>query len=196
VKLALLQNASGAYVPLLRATFDHHRRYCERHNILYLPTFGRVRERDPKWDRFPLLGQLCEESAVVWLDADCVIVGDADLREMFNGVSHIGMAKYTDIGWKDWGFHWNSGVMAVRDTFTAWQFIQRVWAIGQLENAHGWVNQPAIQQAAEETGVDEISIRWNCPTWLHCDKPVVKSFHSHRGAALPFLENELAMYGI
>jgi hypothetical protein len=201
MKIALIQNASGPYVPLLEATIAHHRRYCERHGIAYLPTFGRFCHRHPNWDRFPLIRAAREfADATVWMDADCIIVDmETDLRNIFRSSSlseaPIGLVKHTKIGWGHADWHFNCGVMAVFNTKSSATFLEHVWGIGDVPNEHQWKTQPAIHIAHIECGQDRIrriDDRWNSTPWENdCERPVVRAFHGKGVAALPLMQAEL-----
>lgn len=191
MKTILIQGACGPYVPLLMATLQRHADYCTRHDITYLPFFGRFAHAlHPNWDRFgPMLGALRSGvyELVIWLDADTVIVDtQTDLRLVTNELIHVGMVK-NRTSWKQLGYHFNAGAMYVRHTGQAIDFLQAVVNQGPTENPHGWQNQSAIHTVLDRGGfyVDNISNRWNCSESNNAPNPVVRAFH---GKALQSLD--------
>ena len=179
----LIQGACEAYVPVLKAILESQQAYCTRHAITYMPFFGRFsHDRDPRWDRFyPMIQALNggRFELVVWMDADALVVDrEVDLRDATDELTHLGMVAHPG-AWRDWKFHFNCGVMYVRNTVEASRFLAEVDARGPTGETPGWENQDAIHEAivSGSLHVDKIRNRWNSCRANQVPHPVVQAFH-------------------
>lgn len=183
MKAALVQQASGRYAAILSAMIPWHLKYCQHHNIIYLPTFGNIVEsRHPNWSRFPLLIETLRAGfadIVVWLDSDCVIADPhTSLLDAADEFMLLGAVAHPD-PWGDMGFHYNMGAMYLRNTPRAIKFLEAVHKSGKIEGEQ-WENQGTILRIAEtmKFPICRIRNRWNStPAYNDCPSPVVRSFH-------------------
>jgi hypothetical protein len=182
VTLALIQNATGNYLPLLHSTIPWHAAYCERHNIVYLPSFGNLcPKQHPIWSRYPLLISALQSGLfdiVIWMDADAVIADPStSLADASHEFQNIGMACHPSPAFK-----FNAGVMFVRCGRPSLHFLQSVWNRGHIDNPQGWEDQPSIGDTARKTGfvLDKVADKWNSTPWMNnVPHPVVRSYHGH-----------------
>lgn len=109
----IVQQGSGLYADMLDITHGLHRKYAERHDMDFLSAY---RESSPAmemgWSRWHLLRwALSSYQFVFWLDADCAIVGDDNLRDAC--MADISM-MWGQVGGEP--AHYNSGAMYMRGT--------------------------------------------------------------------------------
>lgn len=183
MRAALVQQASGDYIPMLESVMAWHSAYARRHGILYQPSFGSVVDgRSAKWGRFPLLIQTMKAGyadIVVWLDTDCVIADPkTSLLEATNEFLLIGAVVHPET-YKDEPYHLNMGVMYLRTSPKTIDLLERVHAMGHIEGEH-WDNQPTIYTVARELKIPicRIGNRWNSTVGVNeCLNPVVVGFH-------------------
>lgn len=187
MKVALVQQASGDWSPMLAAMIPHHLKYCERHGIVYLPSFGRIDEsKHPNFDRLPLLIETLRAGfadIVVWLDADCVIANpNVSLVEAADEFMLLGLVAHPD-PFSDWGFHYNNGAMYLRNTPRLIQFLEIVQKTGQIPGEK-WFDQGTVLRVAEKMKfpICRLRHRWNStPAYNDCPNPIVKAWHGHNG---------------
>lgn len=184
MKVALIQQASGEYTALLRKIFPWHLKYCSRHEIIYLPSFGRItKDRHPNFDRFPLLIETMRAGyadIVIWMDADCVIAdGSISLAEAADEFLYLGAVKHP-APWKGNNFHFNMGVMYLRTCKRSLELLEACHASGNIPAETDWQDQSTLFVHAENLNfpICRISNRWNStPAANDCHKPVVRSYH-------------------
>jgi hypothetical protein len=183
MKLALVQQASAEYAPLLQATIAWHAKFCERHDHIYLPSFGEViGAKTPYWGRYPLLVETLRAGfadIVVWMDADCVIAdGNTSLLEAASEFMLIGAVAHPD-PFKDWGFHYNAGVLFLRRTERTIKFLEKMLSVGDIPGEQ-WLDQATLLSlsVSEKMPICRISHKWNSTSsYNDCINPVIKAFH-------------------
>ena len=183
MKLAIVQQASGIYVPMLSRMIPWHLAYAQRHGLIYLPSFGRIVDsRQENWDRFPLLIETLRAGfadIVVWLDADCVIAdGKTSLIEAADEFLYLGAVLHRE-PWRVMNCHFNMGAMYLRNTPLTIEFLEAVHKSGRIEGEK-WQNQGTILNIAERMSLPicRIRNRWNStPAFNDCNNPVVRSYH-------------------
>ncbi len=183
MKLAIVQQASGIYVPMLSRMIPWHLSYAQRHSLIYLPSFGRIVDnRHENWSRFPLLIETLRAGfadIVVWLDADCVIAdADTSLLEAADEFLYLGATLHRE-PWGSDNFHFNMGAMYLRNTPFTVQFLEEVHRSGKIEGEK-WENQGTMFNIAKRMSFSMCRMRnkWNStPAINDCHKPVVRSYH-------------------
>lgn len=155
----LIQQATGPFTPLLQLTEAHHRDYCLRHDIDYWCLYGvtspRARERYGfHWEKIRLIQQALEAGYeyVIYLDVDCLIVSEDDLRdgcptEALGFARHCGdWEKYLpDFVLYD---HFNVGAIYVGAGGNVNEFLAE-WLARDPEG-HCWHEQHALNMLAKE----------------------------------------------
>jgi ADP-heptose:LPS heptosyltransferase len=193
----LIQQAAGPHMQMLEATAGWHNDYAVRHGFEFWSVRGHVQtERPAHWDKIILLQRALAQGyeLVVWLDADTLIVRpEVDLREALPADGPpIGMCRHP-MHFREQPWHFNSGVMIVRNTPLARAFFQNVWQAGPNNTA--WQEQIAINELSQRTpgAVQRISDRWNCTLDAtdHPD-PVIRAWHGLRMGGLRHLRAALA----
>lgn len=184
----LIQQASGAHRSLLSLTQNLHSEYCERHGIDYWAFFGSpndIGDRAPNWSRVLLMEQanVAGYEYIIWLDADCLIVGDVDLREGcekigFNMTRHD-MSIFRDAGHADLYDHWNTGAIYYRTSLGSASDLNYWW--GTPDEGHGWADQHSFNLAVKDGVIDtpnRIDLRWNSTLpYFTSPEPVVMAWH-------------------
>lgn len=124
----LLQAADENFYPLLDLGEPLHRAFAQRHGLEYVIRRERVLpDWAANWDKVPLLLGLVQREDtdwVYWLDADVLIVGDADPREVMDGYQ-VGMSYHPGAGG-----HYNTGVIFMRACPQVACLLERVLASG------------------------------------------------------------------
>ena len=96
----------------------------------------------------------------------------------------------TPFGEQPW--HYNSGVMFIRNTPHAREFFGRIWATGP--NDSPWQEQVGINRLSQEfpEAVQVLSDRWNCTLSVtEAEDPVIMAWHGYRRTALPLMREAL-----
>lgn len=108
----LVQQGREEYWPHLDMVYPRHRTFAAWHGMGYIAQYDAEQQFAwGGWDKLPLLIELLEREDtgwVFWVDADAVIVSDADPRTAM-GEELIGMARHP--GPPE---HYNCGVMFLR----------------------------------------------------------------------------------
>jgi hypothetical protein len=144
----LIQQASGPYKALLVLTVQRHLAYCEMMDMDYWPIFGEARAAYhrtlPHFDRVSLIRTALEAGykGVIWLDADCVILGTDDMREAIpeRGIG----ALWCESEWSDpeQYNHWCTGALYFHNSKTVEDFVSSWICCEHVE--HGWQDQHAF----------------------------------------------------
>ena len=195
----LIQQASGPYTDMLDITGEHHGAYAARHRFDFLELHGDVQfERSPQWNKIRLILMAFNlgYEFIVWLDADTLIVDPARcFAEGLPPGPPIGMCRHT-MPWRNQPWHYNSGVMLIRNEALSRQFFEDVWRAGPVD--HPWQEQVRIlEQCDLEPGaVQMLDARWNCTLGINSSpNPVVLGWHGHGRHALPRIRNALLQFG-
>jgi hypothetical protein len=143
--------------------------------------------RAPAWDKIVLIQMQLAAGydLVIWLDADTVVVRpEIDLRTALSEGAPIGMCKHP-LPWGAQPWHWNSGVIFVRNTKAARWFFDEAWRTDRL--AHPWHEQARINELAEQHPhlIQEIGAEWNCTRGMTFARhPIVCAWHGRGLGAL------------
>jgi hypothetical protein len=195
VRKVLIQQASGDYVGMLHVTAAHHRRYAARHDFTFFSIQGDVQfERGPHWNKIRLIRSAFDLGFdfIAWLDTDTLIV-DEEIS-LFDGLPEgppIGMCRHP-MAWQSQPWHYNSGVILIRNEELSRRFFESVWNAGPVK--HPWQEQVRILEAADRfpESVQAIDARWNCTEGSNpCSNPVVLAWHGRGQGALPRLKGAL-----
>jgi ADP-heptose:LPS heptosyltransferase len=177
----LIQQASGPHTAMLDLTSVWHNRYAARHGLTFWSVRGNLQlERAPHWDKIILIHRalMMGSELVVWLDADTLIVRpDVDLRAALPEGPPIGLCRHP-IPFGDQPWHYNSGVIFVRNCELAREFFKSVWKFGPVN--HPWHEQVGIIELSRQmTGsVQTLDDRWNSTAAVNpAAQPVIRSWH-------------------
>lgn len=192
----LIQQASGRYVPMLELTARHHRGYCAQHGISYWALAGEVQSsRAAHWNKIALIRRALDDGfdTVAWLDADTLIVDRArDIRTALNGEGPLGMAIHASPGFTA-DYHYNSGVMIMRNTPGVQAFFEAVWREGPVAGTH-WQEQARILELIRRTPgiVQALDSHWNATAGLApVSNPIIKAWHGAGPTAVMRMHQEL-----
>jgi len=159
----LVQHASGDHIRLLDIGRDRHAEYAKRHGLGYRATTGRKGARlHAMWDKelaiLDALHERADGAIVVWLDADCLIVGDEDLRTALPDGMDVGMVRNT------WG-HLNAGAIWLRNSVATRALISAVYARGPMPPYGLNEDQPRLNSELRYAGLLAktaiLDSRWN-----------------------------------
>src|SRR5262249_9727637 len=146
----LIQQATGRHVQLLDLSASRHSAYARKHGLTFWSVRGDLQfERTPHWNKIVLIRQALQLGfeMAVWLDADTLIVDPSqDVRWGLPDGPPIGLCRHPT-PWNGQPWHWNSGVILVRNTELARSFFDQVWAAGPVE--HWWQEQVAIMDTMQ-----------------------------------------------
>jgi hypothetical protein len=158
----LLQHARPEYQRLLDLSRARHKQYAEEHGFLYQAYQGAYWDGwSGHWDGWLFCLQMLKLDVewLCWVDADALIVGDADLREALAPGKWLGLARHP--GPPE---HWNVGVMVIRNCPRVIGLFEAVVAAGPGE--WPWYQQQILNELLEEGEWDDlvgrIEDRWNC----------------------------------
>jgi hypothetical protein len=147
---------------------QRHRAYAERHDLIYQVHNGAVHpDWSGHWDAIPLLLELMADKAtrwIFWLDADTLIMDDADLRKALPKSAKLGMCRHP--GPPE---HWNCGVMFVRNLKRT-----RAWLAEILSRGPGvypWYQQAIMNELLDTPAwaglCTQLDDRWNSTVVLN-----------------------------
>jgi len=134
----LLQHARDEYQCCLDVSAPIHQAYAQRHGLEYRRYDGATLLRyTGHWDAVYHMLNLMDEPGtrwVYWVDADALIVDDAELHEALPSWARLGMCRHPNPP------HFNCGVLFIRNTLAT-----RIWLGDVLKGAPG--HWPHYQQA-------------------------------------------------
>lgn len=182
---ALVQQAVGAYEPLLDLVEQRHAKICAAQGIGYFPVrVQRLPGRYQPHEKYTLILELLLIYAlVIWLDSDCAIVGKESLRAALPAVADLG-------GVRNFSGEINTGALWVRNTDRGVVFVKRlVLELPKAVAAVGspWAEQFCVNKRLENTAKSKLSVAEMDPRWNHYGNttapahPVqIHSFHDLR----------------
>lgn len=199
MKTILIQQASGTYTKFLDLTEKRHQAYAAKFDITYFAVRGNVQfERAPHWNKISLIRQTLalKFDLLIWLDADTLIRGvDTDLRLALGKGPPIGMCRHAT-SWENQDWHFNSGVIFIRNTALSRSFFNHVWKAGPVD--HPWHEQVRINELSRiyPRAVQTISDTWNSASHVNpCPNPVIEAWHGRGISALSLMQAALAETG-
>jgi len=198
-KTALVQQASGGHLQMLDISNDLHNAYAARHGLSFCCVRGPVQaDRHPFWDKVRLIQMMFATGfeLVVWLDADTLIVEpDVDVRTALRTGGPIGMCR-NPLPWGDQPWHYNAGVIVVRNTGTARWFFDEVWRAGHV-NHHPWQEQARMNELTRQYPhlVQQLEDKWNCTKGVNTVRdPIIRAWHGQGANAVKLMTAALAAY--
>jgi len=178
----LLQQGREEYWPCLDLVAPAHQAYADRHGLRYVVHKGPVLpDWTGHWDSIPLMLDLANDigtGLIVWLDADTLIVGDADPRVVMAGYD-VGMARHP--GPPE---HYNCGVLMLRAGPDTVDWLERILAAGP--GVFPWYQQDFMNAYLAEPQWDgrvkTLPTEWNSTVTLgHPEKCVIRAWHGYPG---------------
>ncbi len=190
----LIQQASGDYLKMLELTAAWHAAYARRHGLRYWNVRGKLqRQRPAHWDKVLLIQEALQMGLdpIVWLDADTLIVRpEESVVSALRDGPPIAMCAHP-WEWNGRPWHYNSGVMVIRNTPLAWTFFEEVWQAGPVD--HPWQEQIRILEVAEKIPgtAQRLHDRWNSTVGVtDCADAVIKAWHGQGPGAVCRMEAE------
>lgn len=187
MRAVLLQHARAEYKALLDLTEERHRNFARRHGMEYVRVDGTAMPgRTGHWDGLLLMwaGLLFGAEAVLWVDADALIVGDEDWQRIKPGQG-IRMARHP--GPPE---HWNCGVMLAQSGQAGpgrrvVDFLQETILLGP--GRYPWYQQQIMNDLAQlpqwEGIIQRLPDRWNSTLGVNeAERPVIVAWHGVSGA--------------
>jgi hypothetical protein len=187
MKSILIQYSTSEQKDILDLAASINKPYADKFGMEYLTSdVRRCPDRSIYWEKIlyiqELLNSTQEGDLLVWTDADSLIVGDEDMKNVLPEGRVFGMVQMRGglncsrlIPW------YNAGFIAMINCPAVKGFIQRVW---DRNDAHDEASLNAeLKQSDLEIGngyfMTGLDIKWNCwPNNIHlCPNPVVRSFH-------------------
>jgi hypothetical protein len=178
----LLQQSRTEYYPCLDLTAPIHQAYADRHGFEYVVHKGALLpDWTGHWDAIPLMINLAGQAdtgLILWLDADALLVGDADPRDVMAGFD-VGMARHP--GPPE---HYNCGVLMLRACADTVAWLERILANGP--GAYPWYQQVFMNRYLEEPQwagrVKTLPHEWNSTAVLgHTEDCIIRAWHGYPG---------------
>lgn len=173
---------SGFFYDMLRMTVNRHAAYARAHKMDYQAQFGDyLPERGVytgAWHKIAMIRDALEKGYeyVFWVDTDAGIVDfGVDLRSAFTGDGDIGAVEHDA---NNIPKHLNVGVVFVRNTERARQFIKEWW--DSFPGEERWVEQGSFNKLAEKYPdvVFRLDDKWNSTVGVNeSDDPIIKGWH-------------------
>jgi ADP-heptose:LPS heptosyltransferase len=194
----LLQQATGIYLEMLSLSHDLHKAYATRHNLTFCSVRGPVQSsRPPVWNKIRLIQLMLAGGSefVVWLDADTLIIKpEIDVRGALVNGAPIAMCR-NPLPWGSQPWHYNAGVILVRNTSAARWFFDEVWKTERVD--HPWQEQARINELAQQYPnlVQPLENRWNCTRGVNPARaPIIRAWHGQGPKAVKLMKSALAAY--
>lgn len=178
----LLQQGRSIYWDCLDLTEQIHRNFARRYGLTFISHRGAVLpDWYGTWDSVPLMLDLVQREdtgLVLWLDADTLIVGDADPREIL-GECLIGMSRHP--GPPE---HYNCGVLFLKACGQVSSLLQRILNNGPGEPT--WYQQAIINELLTEPQwsgkIKTLPHEWNSTVVLrHPEQCIIRAWHGSKG---------------
>jgi hypothetical protein len=99
------------------------------------------------------------------------------------------------IPWGDQPWHYNSGVIVVRNTAAARWFFDEVWNAGPTE--HPWQEQVRINELSQRYPdlVQTLENKWNCTKGVNSTRdPIIRAWHGKGKGAVKLMRAALAAH--
>lgn len=187
-RAVLIQHACGHHAQMLELTGPRHAAYAARHGLTFWSMKGDLHHGRPaRWGKVALLRAALGMGfdLAVWLDSDTLIVrGEEDIRQALPPGPPIALCRHPG-EWEGQPGHFNTGVMAVRNTPLARRFLDSVWKAGPT--THHWHEQHRLNEVIRRfpKAVQRLDDRWNCTEGVtSAPRPVVRAWHGRGPCAL------------
>jgi hypothetical protein len=197
-KTVLVQQASGTHLQLLSLSHELHNAYAARHTFTFCCIRGPVQsDRHPFWDKIRLIQMMLAAGyeLVVWLDADTLVVKpEVDVRTALRDGAPIAMCR-NPIAWEGLPWHYNAGVIFVRNTGPARWFFDEVWRAGNVD-PRAWKEQARINELARKHAdlVQQLEDKWNCAQVNSVRNPIIRAWHGQGANALKLMSAAVAAH--
>jgi hypothetical protein len=176
-----------------------HNSYAAQHALTFCCIRGVVQtDRHPFWDKIRLIQMMLAAGyeLVVWLDADTLVVRpEVDVRTALQDGAPIGMCR-NDLPWQDLPWHYNAGVIFVRNTGSARWFFDEVWKAGYVDH-RAWQEQAKINELARKHTdlVQQLDDKWNCTKGVNSVRdPIIRAWHGQGANAVKLMAAAVAAY--
>lgn len=173
---------SGFFYDMLRLTVNRHAAYARAWQMDYVAYFGDyTQERNVytgSWHKIAMIRDALEKGYeyVFWVDTDAGIMDfGVDLRTAFTGDGDIGAAEHDA---HNIPAHLNVGVLYIRNTERARQFVSEWW--DSFPGEKQWVEQGSFNKLREKYPeiVFKMDDKWNATVGTNeVDDPIVKGWH-------------------
>jgi ADP-heptose:LPS heptosyltransferase len=198
LKTILIQQASGFHTQMLDLSSELHATYAARHDLTFWSVRGNVEfERSPEWNKILLIRMALWAGfeLVVWLDADTLIVRpEVDVRTALLDGPPIGMCRHPlPLGDQSW--HYDSGVIFVRNTKLARVCFDNIWPAEPVE--HSWQEQVRLNELNEKypNALQPVDDQWNSTQRVNpTPNPVIRAWHGKGQKAIKLMKAALAAY--
>ncbi len=133
---AICSMGSGNYRGLLSRSAISFEKYARRWDWdLILSTEDLAERRPFPWGKIPLLRALMDEYEwLLWVDADVVMVDiEADITREIREDKNLYLVEHHGTE-----YHANTGVMLLRSSDWSREFLDEVWALGEIYRDHPW----------------------------------------------------------
>jgi ADP-heptose:LPS heptosyltransferase len=198
-KTVLIQQGSGQHLQMLNISYQLHSSYAARHALNYCCVRGSIQSvLPPFWDKIRLIQMMLAAGSelVVWLDADTLVVRpEVDVRSALPDGAPIGMCR-NPLPWEDQPWHYNSGVMIIRNSGQARWFFDEVWRAGPLDR-HPWQEQARINELASKHPdlVQQLEDKWNSTEGVNPVRdPIIRAWHGHVAKTEKLMTAAVAAY--
>jgi hypothetical protein len=199
IRTALIQQASGFHTQLLDVSARRHEAYAAKYNLTFWSIRGDVQsERQPHWNKVLLILDALHFGfdLVIWLDADALICRcDQDLRRALPRRCPIALCRHP-LSWGQQPWHYNTGVIVVRNTPLSRMFLEAVWNAGPV--AHPWQEQIRFNELSWTfpDAIQQLNDRWNSTDDVNAIRnPIIRAWHGRGRAALGLMKAALQSSG-
>lgn len=201
----IIQQGCGVYADMLAETDSRHREFAAWNNAEFISVRGDlVSPRPPHWNKIALVRQFLDSPVdwkwIIWIDADCLVwkpqVSFADVIQPDRTWNTNLLLAMHSTPWGKQLWHWNTGVMFIRNTSLVRQFFKFVWDLGPCE--HPWQEQQRVLQALEHfiplypDIVQELPGEWNLMHW-EVVNPMIRAYHGLGEKALDAIRTDLKL---
>jgi len=158
------------YSGMLEDHRERHEQYCSLYGYNYLTFTELISHHPVQWEKIARIRSLLKPdgpSYVFYFDADAAINRmDVDLRNALPEYAWLGLV-INSAPWERTIFHWNTGVMYIRNCHESREFFDAVWnKYGRQYDPNSWEEQRAINILLLETskyqqGLVTLPHEWN-----------------------------------
>jgi hypothetical protein len=169
---------------------ERHERYCRQHGYVRLVFTERVSHHPIQWEKIARIRSLLSPngpSHIISLDADTLINRmEVDLRNALPEFAWLGLVTKVE-PWDKTTYHWDTGVMYIRNCQEARDFFDAVWRLyGRQYDPNDWADQMAINTLLFDSphfqnGLVTLPYKWNANIISEpVHNAIVISWHGYR----------------
>ncbi len=193
----ILQYSTIEQINILDLSAPINKKYADRYGFEQIVDYKkRCFDRFVSWEKIAYLNEVLssveDDSLVVWVDSDCLLIGNEDLHTILPQDKLIGMVQLRGgIGSQRITTWCNAGVIAMKNTKIIREFFANVW------NRNTRTDEAAINAELEHLGKTipfiSLNAKWNCfkNNAQFCQQPIIQSFHG-----MPFDKKLLEMHNL